>query len=233
MNRRTFPSLCHALFLCLLAAFSQGSARAVTVLYSSNFSTTSGANSIAGWAAGAEGGTVSRSVNSWDNFLISPGVYGGDGVKGDGSLFLDTKDATPGNEFWTYTFAATINEGDLFNLYGAAFNAYSSSNLNYTVGLYNVTDGRVMVTSSALGGTRAGADESADINPFHNFNVSYEAVAEDVGDVFQIRVVENLNNTARNINIDNIAISVTSVPEPSRGMFCLLALGGVLMRRRL
>jgi hypothetical protein len=218
----------------LLTCYSQNASKAATTIYSSDFSQSSGANSVAGWTRGGISGEApSRSATAWDNFAISSGVYGGDGVKGDGSLYLNTVDGVQGNEHWTYTLEPTMNVGDVINLVGSTFNAFSSHNISYTFGLYNVTDDRFMVTSGTLGGTRLGADESTDINPFYNFDLTYVAQEEDAGDVFQIRVVENLNNAARNINVDHVAVTVVAaVPEPSRWMLLMVAAVSMMMHRR-
>lgn len=206
-----------------------GQAGAATVLYSSDFSATSGANSV----VGGVGGNLSRTSTTWDNYDLGGGVYGGDGVKGDGALLLNTGDGVAGNESWTYTVSTAMTGGEVLNLVGAAFNANSSHNSNFTISLYNVTDDRVLAVSAPMGNSRVGlVDEN--VNPFFNFDLSYLTTDEDVGDVLQIRVIENLNNTARDIYVDYVSLTATAaaVPEPGRVMLLGLAAGVVGMRRR-
>lgn len=233
--RRTldFQSVTPFIIAMAVMTIFTGFSQAATTLYSSDFSATSGANSITGWTYGGDvGGSVFRSTTAFDNFDLGSGVYGGDGVKGDGSIVFNTGDGVAGNEYWTYTLSGTATEGDIYNLLGAAFNGNSSHNSTFTIGLYNVTDDRVLVTSANLGGSRTGlVDEN--INPFFNFDLNYTVGTEDVGDVFQIRVIENLNNTARDPFFDNIAVTVASAPEPSRLVLCMIALlAGFFHRRR-
>lgn len=221
--------------LAVIMLAMPGTAQAATILYASDFSAVSGGNSVAGWTyVGGVGGGLSRSTTAWDNFDLGGGVFGGDGVKGDGALLLNTGDSTAGNESWTYTLVSTMTEGEVLSLVGAAFNANSSHNSNFTIGLYNVTDGRVLATSAALGNSRVGASDADNTNPFFNFNVSYTTTAEDAGDVLQIRVIENLNNTARDPYFDSITLTsaAAAVPEPSRML--LMAVGAMMlgMRRR-
>lgn len=233
---RVVPVLLLMMVLGLgLLLMGTGTAQAATILYSSNFSAASGANSVAGWTyVGGDGGGLSRNATAWDNFDLGGGVFGGDGVKGDGALLLNTGDSIAGNESWTYNVVSTMSEGELLNLVGAAFNANSSHNSNFTIGLYNVTDGRVLVTSAAMGNSRVGASDADNTNPFFNFNLSYTTTAEDAGDVLQIRVLENLNNTARDPYFDYITLTsaAAAVPEPSRML--LMAVGGMVagLRRR-
>jgi hypothetical protein len=218
----------------VLALLSPLTAGAVTTLYYSDFSSATGANSIAGWAyVGDVGGGVLRGTAAWDNFdTTGTGTFGGDGVKGDGFINFNTGDSIAGNEYWTYSLATTLNQGDLINLSGAAFNANSSHNSTFTIVLYNVTDNRLMASSAAMGGTRIG-EITENQNPFYNFSVDYLVQAEDDGDVFQIRVIENLNNVARDIAVDYFHVTQTSaVPEPSRMVLMLAALGASGLRRR-
>lgn len=228
---RYIPLFWSVLVLALLSPLTAG---AVTTLYSSDFSSATGANSIAGWTyVGDVGGGVLRGTTAWDNFdTTGQGAFGGDGVKGDGYINFNTGDSIAGNESWTYTLATTLSEGDLINLSGAAFNANSSHNSTFTIVLYNVTDDRLMASSSAMGGTRIG-EVGENKNPFYHFSVDYLALSEDAGDVFQIRVLENLNNVARDIAVDYIQVTQTSaIPEPSRLMLMLAALGAAVLRRR-
>lgn len=226
-----------AMLMCCLTlmvvAVMPGLLRGETLLYSSDFSASSGANSIEGWVyVGGVGGGVVRSTTAYDNFF-SGGVYGGDGVKGDGALLLNTGDAVAGNEWWTYSLATdALVMGDVLTLSGAAFNGNSSHNSNFTIGLYNVTDDRVLAVSAAMGNSRVGLVDE-DNNPFFNFEVMYALLGEDVGDEIVIRVAENLNNAARDVFVDVVSVSYsTGVPEPGRWTLLMLGVMVAGLRRR-
>lgn len=229
-----------AVHFCLVCWIALSvSAGAATSIYHSDFSNSgSGANSIDGWVyVGGVGGQTARYSGSFDNFdTAAPvgdgsGPYGGDGVKGDGAIRFDTGDAIAGNEMWTYTLSVLLGDGDMLNLIGSAFNVGSTSNANFTVTLYNVTDSRQLVSSGNLGGVTQG-NVGDDINPFYDFNVNYTALAADAGDTIEIRVLENHNSVNRDGYLDYVQVTYQAVPEPSRWMLGAGGLAAMILRRR-
>lgn len=64
-----------------------------------------------------------------------------------------------------------------------------------------------------------------------DFSLLYTAGATDVGDTLQIRIVESANNTARDLYLDNISLTV--IPEPSTAIiFAGILVGLGFCRRR-
>lgn len=220
------------LSLLLLTLLSTPSQAAIT-LYSSNFSSSSstGVNSIQGWSSTTPTtASTARSTTSYDNFSTDGGLtYGGDGIKGDGSLFLNA--STIGSFVWSLTLTGTMDLGESFALSGSAFNANASQSSTYTICLFNATDNVALVTSGNLGQTRSGLD-SGNINPFSNFNLLYTANASDVGDVLQIQINSTWSDPSRDGYFDYITLAA-AVPEPR--LISLLTLGFISLfftRRR-
>ena len=211
-------------------------ASAASLLYSSDFSQTSGANSIEGWVYnGGVGGAVARSATSFDNFdLAAPvgdgsGPYGGDGVKGDGALLGNTGNAIAGDEYWSYSLSGSYAIGDLINFSGTGFNANSSYNAFFAI-LYNATDGMELARSSTLGGSKVGL-VADDVNPQYDFSLDYFVTAADLADTLEIRFLENHNNTSRDVFVDNVSVMLTAAPEPTRVLLIGFGLIAVLGRR--
>lgn len=167
------------------------------------------------------GGIAFDSVSTFDG-----GLTGGDLLDDDGGLRLNTFDAIIGNEAMGLTIGGTIDLGEQITFSYGLYNDNSSFNSVFAQ-LYNLTDGTILATSAAhtIDGT-AGQPTPENIDAVLN----YTALASDVGDTLQIRFIENNNNTARDVYVDNY--SVVSVPEPSST--ALLGLGGLalLLRRR-
>ncbi|MCB1209686.1 MAG: hypothetical protein KDK97_10185 [Verrucomicrobiales bacterium] len=221
----------------LLYAVCVDIASAATVIYSSNFSQGSGANSIDGWAYnGGVGGSVFRSTTAYDNFdLAAPvgdgsGPYRGDGVKGDGALAGNTGDSVAGNEYWSFALTGSYGLGDSISFSGTGFNANSSFNSFYAV-LYNLTDDTELARSGALGGSRAGL-VGDDVNPMYDFSLDYFVGITDLADTLEIRFLENHNNAARDVYVDNVSVTLTPAPEPARGLLLAYGILAVLGRRR-
>ena len=207
--------------------------QAAVTLYSSNFSSSSstGVNSIQGWSSTTPAtAPTARSTTTYDNFSTDGGLtFGGDGVKGDGSLFLNA--LTTGSFVWTLTLTGSMDLGEAFALSGSAFNGNASQNATYTISLFNVTDNIAVVTSVNLGLTRNGLD-SGNTNPFINFNLLYTAKESDVGDILQIQINSSWNDASRDGFFDYITLAAAAVPEPGLSSLLILALTTLLFTRR-
>ncbi|TLD70787.1 hypothetical protein FEM03_10790 [Phragmitibacter flavus] len=204
-------------------------AHAAITLYSSNFSASAstGVNSIQGWTNTTA--PAVRSTTGFDNFSADSGLtFGGDGVKGDGSLYLNA--TTAGSFLWTLDLTGTMDFGEAFLLSGSAFNANASQNSNYTISLFNVTDNVALVTSGDLGRTRIGAVND-NTNAFTDFSLLYTAKASDIGDVLQIRVNSTWNDPSRDAYFDYITLAA-AVPEPGLGALILLGFSTLLFTRK-
>jgi len=199
----------------ILSVAATSLSEAAITAYSSDFSATSGANSIEGWVS--DGTTPTHVFRST---VTADGAAAGDLVAGDGALALDTINSTPGDERITYTVAGSLDLGETITLDYSVFNAnvsYSSG----TIELYNVTDGVVIVSGNAAVGAST---------PVVDRTISFTADASQVGDQISIRIAETSDSTARDLFIDTMSLS--SVPEP--GSTSLLGLGGLalILRRR-
>lgn len=191
----------------------------------------SGAGSIAGWTSvGTFTTSILHSTSNQDfdkNDLLSPvgNEATGDGVIGDGALRFNTENAIRGDEAIAFTLGGTMSLGESITLDMNLFNGNSSyHNADYQ--LFNLTDGTVLNSSGltlVLGNTH-GSYVPTDIQ------VSYTALATDVGDTLQIRIIEDNNDTSRDVYVDNF--SVTSIPEPSSFAVFSIGVVAVLLRRR-
>ena len=132
----------------------------------------------------------------------------GDGVKDDGGLFFDTQDAEPASEAIGLTVAGTMEEGEDLSFFGSVYNDNTSYSI-FQAQLWNITDGILLAESSNA--TVLGSNHVAYAPG--NFNVMYTAAASDDGDTLQIRFLENNDNTARNIYVDNFSLTSSIVPE--------------------
>ncbi len=195
------------------------SASAVITATSDNFDT-----GIAGtWLSV---GTVTPGILHDATSSFDGGLTGGDLLNDDGGLRLDTSNGTAGDEAMGLTIGGLMEEGRTITFSYGLYNDNSSFN-SVTAQLFNLTDNTVLMTSAQhiIDGT-ASQPTPENIDD----SLVYIALNSDEGDVLQIRFIENHNNTARDIFVDNF--SVTSVPEPSTT--ALLGLGGLalILRRK-
>jgi hypothetical protein len=161
-------------------------------------------------------------IDSTGNPLDGDGVVGnlagdteavGDGVQGDGGLRLDTGDGIQGNESMGLTVAGTLQEGETAALTGTVYND-NTSFVRFKVQLWNLTDDRLLAETALI--SVNGSTHLAYLP--QDLSVSYTAVAADAGDVLQIRFVEDANNLARDIYLDNFSVT-TDVPERAIRLF--------------
>lgn len=168
------------------------------------------------------GGIVHDAVSAFDG-----GVTGGDTLNDDGGLRLNTANATVGDEAIGLTIGGTMVVGEQITFSYGLYN--DNSSFNRTIAqLYNLTDGTVLAQSGihTIDGT-ASQDGTDHIDAVLN----YTALASDVGDQLQIRFVEQNNNTARDLYVDNYSVT-SSVPEPSSAAFLAMGLIAAGFRRK-
>jgi hypothetical protein len=130
----------------------------------------------------------------------------GDGLYSDGGLWLNTFNGTPGDEALGLTIGGTMDIGEQIALTGTLYN----DNTSYTelyVELWNLTD-NVLLASNGAAVIRASNYNWPSYIPV-DFNVQYTAQASDVGDILQIRFRDYGNSTARDIYVDNFALTST------------------------
>ncbi len=135
----------------------------------------------------------------------------GDGLKDDGGLVLDSQNATQGDEAMGLTIGGTMELGEVLTFSGNVYNDKSSYS-RYNAQLWNLTDNTLLAES---GITLVKATGNVDYVPV-DFYVVYTAVAGDVGDTVQLRFVEDNNNAARDIFVDNFVLdsSLSGPPPP-------------------
>lgn len=167
--------------------------------------------------------------DQWQNIGFSRMEYRTtDGVNGDaledGAVRMNSFDANPSGGL--LQLDGTMEDGVTYELSTWVFNR-NNSFVNFTVSLYNLSDGMELantgniVLNNALQDTGDGIEQT----------LSYTALASDVGDTLQVRFERASDfNTARDIYIDSVSV----VPEPSHAVLAagLLALGVIVYRRR-
>lgn len=145
----------------------------------------------------------------------------------DGSLRINSQHSGTEDMGAYFDFAQSMNPGDEFVFTSRIFNP-NSSFINALVTLENATDGSVLATSGSQ--TLNGAN-----GLYRSLNLNYTALSSDAGDTLRVRYTGvGVNSTARDLSIDNLALTLIPVPEPGTlllaGMgICGLVAGG---RRR-
>lgn len=198
----------------ILLALGLSTANAAIVAYSDTFTGTApfGFTSI-----GTTVTSISKTTNNRDS-------TGGDGVAADGALYFNSVNSVAGDEAIAFTFSGTMVEGEAYTLSIDTYNPVNSFN-SYRVQLYNLTDNTVLADTGNYG------QNGGDIGTV-NRTLNYTALAADIGDQLQMRMVENHNNSARDVAIDQFSLGVVAVPEPSSSALLGLAGLGLILRRK-
>ena len=131
----------------------------------------------------------------------------GDGVKDDGGLELNSQNAIPGDEAMGLTIAGTMEDGEKLTFSGSVYNDQSSY-CRYKAQLWNLTDNSLLAESAL---TLVRGDTHSAYVPV-DFSVAYTTGASDEGDTLQIRFLEDHDNTARHIFVDNFSLTSSIVP---------------------
>ncbi len=130
--------------------------------------------------------------------IITNDADNGDGVN-DGAIFVDGQSAVVGQGV-THTFGGSMTLGESITINTYTYNQ-NVSFVRFVVDLYNVTDGAILATSSAI-------TISNSSSPPVLTTLNYTALASDVGDELQVRYIRTDNgNTARNFAIDNLSLN--------------------------
>lgn len=213
-TKSTFLILASAL---TLSGFT-GLASAAVASYSSTFSATSGANSIAGWSSiGTFPTLVERVVSTNDGATL------GDLVMGDGALRLSPQNTIANDEAIGYALSGTMGLAEIYRLdltYFSSFNNYYYMKIS----LVNLNDNTTLVQS-----TLTSLANGANQNTF----LTYTTTATDLGDMLGIRIDDVSTNPgpARSPTIDFVSFS--QIPEPSTLLLGGLGTLGLLRRRRM
>lgn len=174
-------------------------------------------------------------INSQANVLDGDGIVGnlpgdaeatGDGLKNDGGLRFNTFDAIAGNEAIGLTLGGTMSLGEQYNLTMDLYND-NTSFFSGKIQLYDLTAS--VVLAETVNATVLNQNSLAYVPV--TWTLGYTAQAADVGNMLQIRFVENANSTARDGYLDNFSLAVT-VPEPSMGAMLLGGFGAFLLNLR-
>ncbi len=122
----------------------------------------------------------------------------------DGAIIIDGQ--TPEtNQGITYTFDCQMNYNEQYSLETVLFNP-NSSFVNLEVELYNLTDKRVLTSSTVL-------FPSNSINFSQTILLSYATVLDDVGDILQLRMIRTDDgNISRDFAIDTVLFNGTFLP---------------------
>jgi len=173
-------------------------------------------------------------INSQANLLDGDGIVGnlagdteptGDGLLTDGGLRFNTLDAITENEAIGLTLAGNMSLGEQYSLTMSVYND-NTSFWNGRIQLYDLTAN--MVLAETLNST-VFSSTAANYVPV-TWTISYTAQAADVGNILQIRVIENANATSRDGFLDNFSLAVT-VPEPSTMAMVMCGFGLLLAFR--
>ncbi len=223
-----------------LAVFACTQSQAAITAVSDNFDVNS--NTFSNWTSVGVFGTLRNYdavsgndfdkldlINSQINALDGDGIIGnlagdteptGDGLLNDGGLWFNSQDAIAGNEAIGLTLVGNMSLGEQYTLTMGFYND-NTSFWSGRIQLFDLTANTVLAetaNTTVLGST------SVTYKPL-DWMVSYTAQAADVGNLLQIRVVENANSTARDAYVDNFSLA-TVVPEPS--MFATIVVGAGL-----
>jgi hypothetical protein len=208
--------------------------------YSNDFG--DGFTTLVADASGGDTGTLDTNTeNGYTGALYGPDMqwqnigFGrmeyrtNDGVNGDslgdGHVVFNSFDT---NEMGgLLSLDGTMTEGEIYNLETWVFNR-NNSFVNLSVVLYNATDGVELASTGeiVLNGSLQNTGDGV------LQNLSYTALASDVGDELQVRYLRNSNDsTARDIFVDSV--SLTAVPEPAHAALFVGIFGmGLLFWRR-
>lgn len=129
----------------------------------------------------------------------------GDGAN-DGALFFDGQDAVPdlGAKF---TFNGTMEDATVYAIVTNVYNIRSSY-VNFIVSLHNKTDDVQLAASSTIS-----LGNGATTQAVETVSLTYTAVADDAGDVLELRYIRVENNSGRDFAIDNASLNGTFVTE--------------------
>ena len=176
-------------------------------------------------------------INTQFSLLDGDGIIGnlagdtepvGDGLLADGGLRLNTQNATVGDEAIGLTLGGTMSLGELYTFTAGIYND-NTSFWSGRLQLFNLTANTLLAetTSATILGNGSGS-----YRPL-TWNISYTAQAGDVGNLLQIRVVEDANSASRDGYLDNFGLAV-QVPEPSASALLAFGFGvvSIAMRRR-
>jgi hypothetical protein len=129
----------------------------------------------------------------------------GDGAN-DGALFFDGQDSN-GPLGAKFTFNGIMEDAATYDIVTNVYNIRSSY-VNFVVSLHNKTDD-VQLAASATISLGNGATTQA----VETVSLTYTAVADDAGDVLELRYIRIENNSGRDFAIDNASLNGTFVTE--------------------
>ena len=133
--------------------------------------------------------------------IVTSDQDNGDGVA-DGALFVDGQSTVVGQGA-THTFGGSMTLGESISISTYTYNP-SASYVEFKIELYNETDLRVLAASGS--NIMIGGNDPTPVNSVLN----YTALANDVGDVLQVRYIRTDNgHSARNFAIDNLSLNGT------------------------
>lgn len=131
-------------------------------------------------------------------------IFGDDPAVKEGSILVDGKNSASGNNQGAkFTLEQTMTAGTRYKAETDLYNPRLSY-VNVKIQLYNVTDDRVLATSGRIGIAGAAGGVAA----LASGSVSYIAIADDAGDVLEIRWLrDDGGNTARDFGISKAMIN--------------------------
>jgi hypothetical protein len=200
------------LFLC--ACMTAGLARGGIVAVGDDFDTSAG-TSVSWMSIGSVNTAIDYDTVSEQDYDdgdpnakldYAPGmVQTGDGVKGDGGITLNSLDATEGNEAMGLSLSGFMEEGEVIVFSGSVYNDNSSYS-KYTAQLWNLSDNVLLGETPVIlvhGYSQPGYVPS-------DFAVACTGTVSDADDTLQVRIVEENNNTARDIYLDRFSVTNTA-----------------------